>query len=133
MNSNFSGKRSGIPGLVLGFGGFVMAGVIAVFGMVGYTFYEGARSLNMPEQKVQELAPQIVDPNVSARTLESEGYYKVKFGGFYLDGCREKVLTDSFNANLSTQAKADKINDCIYQNIVETSASANRTVTIRHR
>ncbi len=129
----FSRPPKGVFGLVAGFGALVLASAIAVFGMVGYTFYQANRAMNMSPGTVDKLATQIVDPNVGARQLEQQGLYKVKYGGFYLDGCRQSVLTDSFNANLSTQARAEKISDCIQQKIVETSAGANRNVYIRNR
>jgi hypothetical protein len=133
LSTSTPARRGGVPGLILAFGGLIFAGVIGVFGMVGYTFFQARNVMNMPEERVQTLAPQIVDRNVTAQSLEKQGYYPVKFGGFYIDDCREKVLTDHFNDSLSVGAKADKINSCIYQNIVETSAAANSGVRYRHR
>lgn len=125
----FPQQRKGIPGVVLAFAGLVFAGVVGVFAMVGNTFYQAYRAANMSPETVTQLADQIVDPNVSARRLEEQGFYKVKYGGFYLDECRQHVLSNEFNRNLSTQAKAEKISDCIYQR----TAEASRTVNVRPR
>ena len=121
-------KKSGIPGVIIGFVGFVLTGVLAVFGLVGYTAYQGTKAMNMSEDTVQRLADKIVNPNVTALQLEKEGLYKVNYGGFFLDGCRERVLTDNFNQGLSTAAKADKINNCIKEEIVQTASRNNVTV-----
>lgn len=108
-----SKKGSGIPSIVLGFAGFILVGAIAIFGTVANIFLNSHREMNIKPETVSKLADKIVDQHVTAAELEKEGFYKVNYGGAFLDGCRKDVLTDSFNSSLDNAGKADKINNCI--------------------
>lgn len=115
-----------IPKLALVFTGVVGAGVLGVFGLVANGMYEANRAAGMSESEaVERLANQIVDTSVSAKALEDQGYYKVRYGGFYVDDCRKKVLTDTFNNGLPNKDLAYKITNCVYQRMVEASNTVN--------
>lgn len=122
-------KPSIIPSFLLGFSGLVTVGVVAVFSIVGIRFLQGHREMNMPPEIVAQLAPQIVDPAVTAQKLEEQGFYKAKMGGVFLDGCRKEVLTDEFNKNLSNEVLASKIDTCIRREL--TVLGARATMPIR--
>jgi hypothetical protein len=108
--------------VVIGAAVTMLAGTLAFFTAVGSMLFQGAQQMNIPAETVKKLSPQIVDPNVSAARLEQQGFYKVNYGGAFLDECRVNVLTSDFNKDASMEAKADKISNCIKTHIMTLSS-----------
>lgn len=86
----------------------IVAAIVAIIAAIGIGAYQD-RPLS--DEKIERMKDDIVNPDISARSLAAKGFYSQSSSGKYLDACRREVR-EQFK-DKSNKRHAEAIVDCV--------------------